>query len=260
MAQPSETEFALFLTAGISITFILAASIILFVVFYQKRLFAHQLKLKKLESEHRKKLLEVSIQAQEKERKRIASDLHDEVGALLSTTKLYLSHLEQSPNPVTVGNKIEGIIDEAQKNLKNILNNITPQNLEQFGLISAVQEVCNRINDAHLLHVNFEFNDEKRLASDQEIGLYRITQELLNNTMKHAGASEAKIHFNFMAQQLLFNYQDNGRGMNLQTVVPNTQSGLGLQNIRSRVELMNGSVYFESTPDEGFKAKLVLIT
>lgn len=258
MAQPSELEFAWFLISGVSITFLLALAIILFVVFYQKRLFAHQLRLKKIENEHRRSLLLATVQAQEKERKRIASDLHDEVGALLSTTKLYISHLEDSKNPKLLGDKIEKIIDSAQKNLKTILHNITPQNLEKFGLISSVNEVCERINEANLLQIDLAYNEERRLDLEKEIGVYRITQELLNNTIKHAGATQAWINFAFTGQEFQFTYQDNGKGMNLTSLDTQSKNGLGLQNLISRAELLDSRIDLQSAPDEGFRASLKL--
>ena len=215
MGKQQEIEFAWLMAIGISITFLLAVAVILFVVFYQKKLFSNQLKLQQLENEHRKNMLIASVQAQENERRRIAGDLHDEVGAILSSSKLYLSHLTYNEKNTVVADKIRQLIDTATQNLRNISHNITPQNLEQFGLISALDEVCNRINQAKIIQVNLEFNQDKRLTMEQELGIYRIAQELLNNTIKHAEASEIDILLEFLPASFTFQYQDNGKGMEL---------------------------------------------
>lgn len=255
MGKPQEIEFAWLMTAGISITFMLAVAIVLFVVFYQKKLFANQLKLQQLENEQRKNMLIASVQAQENERRRIAGDLHDEVGAILSSSKLYLSHLNQkNPGSSVVIDKIEQLIDKATQNLRDISHNITPQNLEQFGLVSALEEVCLRINQAKSLQVNLSYNHNKRLSIEQELGIYRIAQELLNNTIKHAKASEVMITLEFSISQFKFLYQDNGQGMQLSKDSLQNQSGLGLRNLSSRAELIKAQIDFQSKPQKGFTA------
>lgn len=256
MGQPQEIEFAWLLIAGISITFMLAVSVILFVVFYQKKLFIQQIKLKELKNIHQKNLLIVGIQVQEKERERIAHDLHDEVGATLSASKLYLSYLSDNPQVSGIAHKIETLINTASQNLRDISHNITPQNLEKFGLVSALSEISNRINSANKVKVNFCYNAEKRLDIDKELGLYRITQELLNNTLKHSEATEIDIYLEFGVRSVMFNYKDNGKGVDLKNISLDKKNGLGLQNIIGRCELWDTQIEYESELGKGFKASL----
>lgn len=259
--QPEELEFIWLLLAGTVVMFLLVLTIIAFVVVYQRRFFAQKLQLKQVESEHGRELLLASIQTQENERQRIASDLHDDVGAILSTTKLYLSHLSEMQDEAGyIAKKVETLVDTAIGNLRGISRNILPHNLERFGLASAIEEICKQINDTHKLKITFNYNLEERLEIEKEIHLYRITQELLNNTIKHAGASEAFIDLFYLPEQMTLTYEDNGRGIEKNIIendlVKNT--GLGIKNITSRVELLQAKIDYIFSQNHGFKVIISL--
>lgn len=256
MDQPQEIEFAWLLTTGIGITFMLAIAIILFVVFYQKRLSQQQLHMQELKNEQQLQLFSVTNQVQEKERKRIAHDLHDDVGVVLSTAKLYLSHLMTQPDMQEVAQKVNQLVDTAAQSVRQISHNLTPQNLEKFGLISAISEMCRQIREAHQLEVNFEHNEEQRLDAEKELGVYRIVQELLNNTLKHAQAGEISIGLGFQPRQFSLHYQDNGSGVDLETLSKVDNFGLGLQNMIGKAEALKGQIKFQSHKGEGFQAFL----
>lgn len=256
MDDPQEVEFAWLLISGISITFLLAIAVILFVVFYQKQLFTQQIRLQEIESEYQRNLLVATTQAQENEQKRIASDLHDEVGAVLSASKLYLTHLSDNPEIEKVGQKIRELIDTASQNLRNISHNISPQNLEKFGLISALSDMSNRINGSNQLTIHLNYNQDRRLKLEQELALYRITQELLNNTLKYANASNVVIDLEFTATDFYYNYKDDGVGVDLNSKLQEKSKGLGLRNLEGRAELLDTKVQYQSAIGEGFQASL----
>ena len=256
MDQSQEIEFAWLLTTGIGITFLLAVTIILFVVFYQKRFSQQQLHLKDLESQQQQQLFAVTNQVQEKERKRIAHDLHDDVGVVLSTAKLYLSHLMGQPETQQVAQKVDQLVDTAAQSVRQISHNLSPQNLEKFGLVSAIEEMCKQIREAHQVQVIFEHNEEKRLALSVELGIYRIVQELLNNTLKHAQASEILAKLKFENQYVVLHYSDNGRGVDLENLSRTHNFGLGLQNMIGKAEALKGKISLQSKPGEGFSASL----
>jgi signal transduction histidine kinase len=258
MSASKELEFLWLNVLGIAITFMLAVSVILFVLLYQRKLFAKQLELQQMGNIYQKSLLVNSIQAQENERRRIAGDLHDEVGAMLSTAKLYASSITLNHEHSELSHKIVEILDLATQNLRNISHNITPQNLEKFGLISALSENFAKINESKLLKIDFAYNLNKRLLLEQEMGLYRITQELLNNTLKHSGATAVEIRLEFRPQKLIFSYKDNGKGFDLGSMTLNHKKGLGLKNIASRAEVLQSKINFESAPDQGFNAHLTI--
>ncbi|OJJ17338.1 hypothetical protein BKI52_30835 [marine bacterium AO1-C] len=236
----------------------LAVAIILFVVFYQKRLSQQQLRLQELKNQQQQQLFLATNQVQEKERKRIANDLHDDVGVVLSTAKLYLSHLMTQPNIENVAQKIDQLVDAAAQNVRDIAHNLTPQNLEKFGLISAITEMCKKIQEANQIQVSFEYNEGQRLNFDIELGVYRITQELLNNTLKHAQASEIWLNLKFEGQHLTLQYSDNGVGVNLGSLSKTNNFGLGLQNMIGKAEALQGRINFQSDLGQGFGATLCI--
>jgi signal transduction histidine kinase len=261
--QVPEVDFIWLLLTGTIVMFLLVLTIIIFVVMYQKRFFAQKLHIKQIENEHGRELLSASIQIQEQERQRIASDLHDDVGAILSTTKLYLSHLvegEQESNDIA--KKVENLVDNAIHNLRGISRNISPHNLEKFGLNSAIEDICLQINAAHKLKISFESNLDKRLVLEIELNIYRIVQELLNNTIKHSGASEASISIDFSEENehLTLKYKDNGKGIEKHLFEKNNikNMGLGLKNITSRVELLKANIHYIFEQNHGFNVIISL--
>lgn len=256
MGNPQEVEFAYLLISGISVTFLLAIAVILFVVFYQKQLFKQQMKMQEIEYQHQRDLLIATTQAQENEQKRIASDLHDEVSAVLTASKLYLSHLTGKSGIEKVSQKIGELIDTAAQNLRDISHNISPQNLEKFGLVSALSDMSERINESDKLKIHLNFNEDKRLELHQELALYRITQELLNNTLKYAQASEVIIDLKFRTSHFCYQYQDNGVGVDLNNISLDKKKGLGLRNMEGRAELLNSKIHYQSGVGEGFLASL----
>lgn len=260
MDKPQETELVWLLTVTIGIMALLAVVIILFVILHQKRKLIHQITLQRLENEYHKQSLASNIQAQENERRRIAKDLHDEVGAVLSTSKLYITYLAEESSSTELAHKVEELLDVASQNLRSIAHNMTPQNLEKFGLVHTLNRMSEQISASNTIQARVYTDFEERLVFDQELCLYRIASELINNTIKHAQASEITISLCRQDQQVTFTYQDNGRGMDLENTPVEQQGGHGLQNLTSRAELLNTSIVYDSKPQQGFKASLCFST
>jgi signal transduction histidine kinase len=260
--QAQGIEFIWLLMSVMIIVFLLILTIVFFVIRYQRKFFNQKIHLRQAEIENSRALLLASIQTQENERQRIASDLHDDVGAILSTTKLYLSHLSEKENETKqLAKKAEILVDSAINNLRGISRNILPHNLERFGLASAIEEICQQINDAHKLQIVFNYNLEERLDLGTEVHLYRIVQELLNNTIKHAGANEALIDLFYLPDHLRLTYQDDGVGFNKNEFDNNfmtKSTGLGLKNIASRVELLKAHIDYIFYQNSGFKVIISL--
>ena len=255
-AEAVEVKIVWLFLMGTIITFLLVVTVILFIFFYQQRVHAHKIRVHLLENENSKKLLYATIQVQEEERKRIAVDLHDDVAATLSAAKLYLGGLGGESEEAV--NKIRSLMDSAIGSLRDILYDITPKNLERFGLATAIHEICGKVHGAGKLNVLFEHNGEgqPRLPLDKELSLYRISQELLNNTIKHADATEVHVTLQFGSQKVRFAYQDNGKGFDLKGLLAKGQKSLGLSNMESRAEVLGTKINYDSNPNGGFSAFL----
>lgn len=208
-------------------------------------------KILALEKEQQVISLQSMITGQESERNRIARDLHDGLGGLFSTVKMYFSTLQhEQPSLGThpLFQKSMELTHSASEELRRIAHNLMPEVLLKLGLVNAVQDLCNNIESSRLLHISLQaYGMESRLNAHTEIMLYRIVQELLNNILKHAQATEVIIQFNRHEEKLNITIEDNGRGFN----VDENSAGAGLSTIQSRVNYLNGDLNIDSTQGLG---------
>lgn len=191
------------------------------------------------------------VQAQEQERKRIAEELHDGIGQMLSATKLNVSALEnnnQTEFQIPYRNAME-LIEGSFRELRNISRNIMPELLVKRGLIPAIKDLADKLTSTALKI--FVKSDEPENLPDinANIHLYRILQELLNNIVKYAGATEVHIHLKKNEDGLTLTVEDNGRGFD--SDILKTSRGNGWNNIRSRLEILNAKIKIDSQKGKG---------
>ncbi|GAB2823487.1 tetratricopeptide repeat-containing sensor histidine kinase [Ferruginibacter profundus] len=194
------------------------------------------------------------IQAEENERKRIASDLHDGIGQTMSAAKMNLSSIESrldfnNAEDKVAFEKIVNLVDESCKEVRNVSHNMMPNALLKSGLSSAVKEFIDKI-DSRVLKVNlYSEGLNERLDSNVETVLYRVIQECVNNVIKHSGANELDISLIKDADGIAATIEDNGKGF---AEAANLRSeGIGLKNIKTRIEYLKGTVDFDSAPGKG---------
>ncbi|MEM0994914.1 MAG: sensor histidine kinase [Bacteroidota bacterium] len=236
----------------------LAIAIVLFFVIYQRRLLAQQDQLQETERNYQKELLNNSIQVQEVERERIAKDLHDSVGSTLSATKLYLYRLnneQTAPEFQQLKSETEKLLDNSIQNIRQTTRDLLPVNLERFGLIAAIEDTLQPIQTLNQVQIEFNYNQSVRFLAAKEIALFRIIQELLNNTLKHANANQIKIDLQFYDQQLKLTYEDDGVGFDL-TQEQKTK-GIGLKSIESRIKYLNASYDYKTAQQQGLFVQIV---
>jgi len=208
----------------------------------------------------KQKLIEAVIQTEEKERKRIASDLHDGLGPLLSAAKLYFQayiDAKDLESRSTIETRLISIIDSAIDDSTRISHNISPQILEKYGLQIALENFISEI-DIHK-NINFELSFEKihRFDLKVELTIYRTILELIHNTIKHAKATRVCLKIFVSEDMLKVLYEDNGIGFSAEEKTDMKQ-GMGLKNIKNRVVSLKGNVVFDSRPDEGMKASIII--
>jgi signal transduction histidine kinase len=251
--MPSQIDIYILLFGGTLLMFLLAGMLLFFVTSYQKRLLKNKAEVETMKSRHQLDLFQSSMDAMEDERRRVSRDLHDEIGAALSMLRLQVGQL----NVVKVLHLVNSekiiidskqLIDSTIENVRRISNDMLPHGLDEFGLKYALEMLCDKIESASCLVINLDFNNLERLENRLELALYRILQELLNNTLKHAQATEVTIRFMPDNQNLTLIYQDNGKGFDLETL---TKRGLGLKNIESRVSMIHGKLTYIPTIEKG---------
>ena len=249
----------LLLVGGLAALFLLIMLSLLYRNSKQKQLLAakenalHQEQIKFLQRQQQVVSLQSMINGQETERSRISKDLHDGLGGLFSTIKMYFStlqHEQQSLKDNALFTKSYELIDTASEEVRRIAHNMMPEVLMKLGLIHALQDMCTNITAGKLVQVKLQtYGMEKRKAPGTEIMLYRIVQELLNNVIKHAQATLVIVQFNQEADRLTVTVEDNGHGFNVQEVDENNH--VGLETIRSRVNYLNGNISIDSEESVG---------
>lgn len=233
----------------------LVVLIILFVVIYRQKMLQKEVELKSREALHQKDLLNATIEAQEKEQARIAKDLHDDLGALLSTLKLRVMHYEgealSADSKAAHGLEMQRMLGQGIQSVRRIVSDLLPPILKDFGLRDGVEELVASFEKSAGINIELSISwDGARLPAEMDLPIYRITQELLNNSIKHADAETIWIHILKDADNLILEYRDNGRGIDMET----NKKNLGFRNFESRTQALDGEYELSSSPGEGFKA------
>ncbi|HTF30413.1 MAG TPA: ATP-binding protein [Flavitalea sp.] len=199
---------------------------------------------------HKAKIL-AEITTLENERRRIASDLHDELGPLLSAVKLQITNLEtEIPHDVKLIEKSSGHIDDIIQKLREISNNLMPNTLLRKGLKVAIEDSISRVKDVYPLNITLEFPEDVVLSQDKEINLYRVIQEIIHNTIKHAQAKNLRLIFSREKDLIVLRTDDDGIGFNYEQKTK-MAGGLGLLNLQSRTEVMGGEFTYASEKGSG---------
>ena len=217
----------------------------------------HQKQLQSIHQEKELQLLQAVMQGEEKERSRIAKDLHDGVAGMLAAVKMHFNSVALHVGGVL---QTEGyqqglkLLDEASQEVRKTSHNLMPEVLLQHGLDEAVRRYCNNVTNSSKLLVQYDSIGELgRFVDSFELSVYRIVQELLNNIVKHSKASEAIVQITYQQQLLSITIEDNGIGL---AAEGSQKDGIGLKSLQSRVKAMNGRIEFDSSVGQGLNAYL----
>lgn len=212
----------------------------------QRRSLAEQ-KVKQLEQEKLTIATQSVLDGETAERSRLARDLHDGLGGMLSAVKLNLFDVKNGvvleSEDVQKFNRVVGLLDESMKELRRVAHNMMPESLSRYGLKAAINDFCSSISN---LKFHF-FGEEKRLEPRLEVMIYRTIHELVNNALKHASAGAINVQLVQQIDSVTLTVHDNGKGFN----PAEAASGAGLNNIRSRAGMFRGTVDIVSAPGKG---------
>ena len=250
----------LYLLTGMLVLFLLAGGVVAFFMTYQRRLLRQQLQMLEIETAHKEALLYSNIEQVENERRRIAKDLHDEVGSIFSTLRLKMKQLETAGDHhhSKIFTESLDVIDAGIASVRRISHDILPPGLELFGLEAALEDLCVKVSSASVLEAQCATQGEfSRLDAKIELGIYRIAQELINNTIRHAQAGKIDISLAQSTQNIIFTYTDNGKGFDFSIMAKNGK-GLGMNNIEARARQIKGKLEWISKPGEGVKTIITI--
>jgi signal transduction histidine kinase len=199
---------------------------------------------------HRKKIL-AEITTLEKERARMANDLHDELAPMLAAIKLKISSFDlHNEEDLKELEKTNGQIDALLKRIREITFDLLPNSLLRKGLIGAAHEFVEVISKHSPIEIRFKSESIGQLNEQKTVNLYRILQEVVHNTVKHSGATVLQVAINSEKGKVILSTSDNGKGFDYDKTL-NENSGIGLNSLKSRVEIMNGEFYVESKKGKG---------
>jgi len=209
---------------------------------------------KKLEQE----ILNSIIETEEKERVRFSQEIHDGIGPILSAAKMYVQWIAQTTDKDDIPAlliKTTNLIEDAYNTSREISQKLSPHVLQNFGLIAALKHFIESINEANKVSVNLSSNCTERFDLQKETIIYRVITESINNTMKHAQASVITITLTKENDKLQIMYQDDGKGFDAERII-HDKKGLGLFNMKNRIEAVNGSYLIESSPTSGTEIRI----
>lgn len=230
--------------------------ILVIIMLYSRYRTLQEIKHQQQFNKQQNEMFNLAVSVQEKERKRIAEDIHDSLGSLLSAAKLKLSMLDEEKGQFTAAQLEKyqatlALLDEASAELRNISHNIMPATLSKLGLVAALENLVDKISSHSGLRLQFEVHDfQNRLDETTEISIYRMVLELINNIVKHAGAKKATVQLVKYPDYINVIVEDNGKGFDCKKA-KELNKGIGLSNIHSRVDYLSGKIDIDSSPGRG---------
>lgn len=240
---------------GLAVAFLLIS--ILFIMNYyknQKKInIQNEQNLKQefasLESKQKLAVSNALLEGEEIERKRLARDLHDGLGSMLSGLKIHINKLSDENSKNINVEKIENQLDNSIKELRQIAQNLMPESLLKLGLEVALRDLCIKLSDDKTA-IEFQYyRNSIQISESKQIIIYRIIQELLNNVFKHANATEILVSCNQNENIMYLTIEDNGKGFDSKNT--NFFEGMGLKNIKNRIEFVKGNLEINSIIDKG---------
>ncbi len=257
-----EKSFMMLMTIGILIMLAFALAFVLFVNYSQKKILKKQMHIQKLDYEHQEELLHATILTQEKERHRIAKDLHDEIGSKLNVIFLNIcrlkKHQKEHKEIGLITQEVETVVNTTIDSVRFISHELLPPTLEDFGIVETIKELQHSYNISGDLYIDFKTPKEERNIDNPhiELHLFRVLQELINNSIRHGKATKIDIELAITKSLITFFYQDNGIGFNSTGIA--YKKGLGMKNIESRLHIINATYQLKSSIKKGTQVTIDL--
>ncbi len=240
---------------------LLIISLLSFRTYRQKQKLQQQ-RISELETQQQLTATEAVLKGEEQERTRLAKDLHDGLGGMLSGIKHSFNNMKgnliMTPENAQAFERSMDMLDSSIKEMRRVAHNMMPEALVKFGLDTALKDFCNDINQSGALKINYQSIGVENEVIDQTtaITIYRIVQELINNTMKHAAAKTAIVQLSKTGEQLAVTVEDDGKGFD--PVILQGAKGIGWTNIKSRVDFLKGKLDVQSAAGKGTSVHIEL--
>lgn len=246
---------------GIAVMLLMVISILMAVISSQRKKNQHRTAMEKLREQQQNQLIEAAVRTEEQERHRIAETLHDEVGAILSSAKLHLLGIKSDvldEKDRKLHDKGKGLLNDVIQKVRGISHNLHSNILKEFGLNEAIRHFVKKSIQSEIINTTTALDDSYTTKNpEDDISIYRMIQELINNILKYAHASELVISSAFQEKGLELTLFHNGDGLTQQQFeeLRFRKEGLGLKNIQNRVILLKGTIHF-SRDAKGYRIQM----
>jgi len=243
---------------GIGVMLLMVVSILFAVLLNQRKKNQHRSSLEHLREQQQNQLIEAAVRSEEQERHRIAETLHDEVGAILSSAKLHLLGIKAAvldEKDQKLHDKGKDLLNDVIQKVRGISHNLHSNILKEFGLNEAIRHFIKKLTEGSVITATTNLDDNYTTENhDNDISIYRMVQELVNNILKYAHASELLISSTYKPDELEIVLFHNGDGLTQEQFekLRYQKEGLGLKNIQNRVILLKGTIQFIQG-EEGYK-------
>lgn len=256
----------LYLVAIVStvVFMLLTVFIVSFLLLFQRKQLQNIREKIALKAAYEREILQAQVEVQNHTLQQIGSDLHDNIGQLLSLTKLHLNALEEEPNPQSAASRLASIgavVDLTIREVRALTKSLDKEFIEQFGLISSLKNELDRLEQTGRFTTRFSLSGSPYpLGFQHEIVLFRVVQEVLNNAVKHAEAAQIEITVLYATGQFDVAISDNGRGFDQAETQRRElgKSGAGLRTMQRRMALIGGTCHIESGPGQGTRIRLAV--
>lgn len=254
--QQSKTRFLI----AVIFFLILFAGASLLYLFFRQRQKLLQNKIITIEQQRKLELTQAIIDGEEQERTRLAKELHDGIGGLMSMLKLQFTNFKKSHTAIEENNEYNSaleLLNTTSQDIRKISHALMPSALERLGLIDALEQFCTQVQHSSNIEIDFQYyNLEARLPQRLELLTYRIVQELLNNILKYAEAKEVIVQLSKNENTISMTVEDDGKGFDVATI--KNKDGIGLNSMQKRVELLGGKMDIDAAPGKGTSVHIEL--
>ncbi|MBK7560211.1 MAG: hypothetical protein IPI68_01510 [Chitinophagaceae bacterium] len=255
------TDIKYLVIIGIAVMLLLFTSFLVALIFNQRKKLKYQQSMEKLREQQQNQLIEAAVRSEETERHRIAETLHDEVGAFLSSAKLHLLGIKEETlddKDKKLYEKGKELLNDVIQKVRGISHNLHSNILKEFGLNEAIRHFVRKVTEGTVLNATTALDDNyKTVNPDDDISMYRMVQELINNILKYAKATEFIISSTLKGKELDLVLFHNGDGLTQEQFeeLRYQKEGLGLKNIQNRIILLKGMIHFTSG-NEGYRINI----
>jgi signal transduction histidine kinase len=247
-------EVLITVITGTVLLLLLVVFIIVFLLVYQKRKFVHLQEKERMRDVYDRELLRVQLEVQEETFQQISRDIHDNVGQVLAVVRLYLKGMNDhsAEDQQKRLHETDELVGNAINDLRNLSHSLSSEHIRMTGLAAGLRTEIERIANTGRLKAHFIFTgSDTGIDYEKELILFRMSQELLANVIRHSRAQNLEIKMDTTEHELSLSICDDGRGF-----IPETNKGNGLSNLHKRAELIGATFKIDSSPGKGTKAQI----